>query len=280
MNKKVRNKLLFEDIMFYITTPIRYIYNKLIKLYLTIKHKNTIETNNNKIYYKKDKNIKIYNNYEKLFKELTNTEYTYHYQINDKINKTTTVNNILKEVFKYPQTFKIPEEYKNEYSKQQIELINQTKIKLKELGYNDIYNKNKINYEECIKRNKKNYYYLDEYQNNKKEFEKIENIIKIIIKITTLLLIITILLITIKPNNNKNLYKIIDETKTCKQQKETFYKDDQYEYYFNCIKSANIKIIYENKKYNLKEALNEHIIKIDDLKKYIKFQKKPLKKRF
>lgn len=74
--------------------------------------------------------------------------------------------------------------------------------------------------------------------------------------------------------NNKKNFQIIDNTKVCDQTLEKFYSDNKYNYYFNCIKSANVNIIYKNKKYNIKEALNNKIINIDDLKNRINFIKK------
>lgn len=314
MNKKIRNKLLIEDIFFYLIEPFRYIYKKIKNKYQNIKYKNKIFKIKNKIYYKKNNQILEYKNYEDLFVDLIEDEYIYHYKINNNINYSRNFNKVLKQVFNYPETFKIPEEYINEYSQQQLNLIKKIKDKLLEIDYKDIYIEDKINYEECIKRNNKKYYYYDEYQKNKIEFDKIEKRIKTIINtiIITLLIWIFIFLtdtINIKYNkkpifmlkkentyyglfykgiesendirigsyflkNSKNNFQIIDNTKVCDQTLEKFYSDNKYNYYFNCIKSANVNIIYKNKKYNIKEALNNKIINIDDLKNRINFIKK------
>lgn len=53
MNKKIRNELLKEDIIYYINKPFRKIYNIIKKIYINHKNKNIIFKNKNKIYYKK-----------------------------------------------------------------------------------------------------------------------------------------------------------------------------------------------------------------------------------
>lgn len=66
--------------------------------------------------------------------------------------------------------------------------------------------------------------------------------------------------------DNKNNFTIIDDTEVCAQALEKIYKDDNYTYYLNCIKSDNIKIKFEDgKTYKLKEVLENNIISIDEL---------------
>lgn len=116
-----------EDIIYYINTPFRKIYNIIKKIYINHKNKNIIFKNRNKIYYKKNNQIYTYDNYENLYNVITNIKCTYHYKINkNEIKHTHNFEKILKEVFNYPETFKIPNEYINEYSNQQINLIKET----------------------------------------------------------------------------------------------------------------------------------------------------------
>lgn len=248
-----------------------------------------------------------YDNYSDLFVRLTECEYVYHYMIFDNINCSSNFENVLKDVFNYPLSFKIPDEYIYEYSNQQIDLIEKTKKALLEMEYNDIYDGKCINYNECIKRNDKKYCYYFEYQNNKNEFERIEKRIKLIINIILIVLLLWISFfitdnICIKNKKNpvfminvndiyyglfyksdgfkigtyfmkikKNRIKVIDETKACSMELEKFYSDFKYDYYFECIKAANVKIIYENKEYSLKNSFDMKIITIDDLKNKIDF---------
>lgn len=68
-------------------------------------------------------------------------------------------------------------------------------------------------------------------------------------------------------------FKIIDKTEVCAQSLEKFYEDEEYEYYFSCIKSNNIFInigknfLGEDIIYSLKDALNEKIVTIEKLEK-------------
>lgn len=82
--------------------------------------------------------------------------------------------------------------------------------------------------------------------------------------------------------------QIIDKTKeikdnSCKEEKELFYEDNNYKYYFNCIKSDNIIIKYNSGfEESINTALKYKTITIKDLDKfkieYIKEEKRPIKK--
>lgn len=59
---------------------------------------------------------------------------------------------------------------------------------------------------------------------------------------------------------------IIDKTTNyCPQAIEYFYSDNNYLYYFNCIKSKNVYIIKENKEYLLSFALKNKIVSMKEL---------------
>lgn len=80
----------------------------------------------------------------------------------------------------------------------------------------------------------------------------------------------------INPNYNPNLKvkNIIDESYDiknfiCAQALEPFYSDDNYTYYFGCIKSSYIKVIYEDDtEDSIQNALENGRITIKDLDKY------------
>jgi len=87
------------------------------------------------------------------------------------------------------------------------------------------------------------------------------------------------------PNDNDNLVikEIKDLTKTmiafsCAEALDKFYEDENYEYYYNCLKSKYIVVIYEdNSEETVKDALKKGHIKISDLDNYkidyIKYEK-------
>ena len=87
------------------------------------------------------------------------------------------------------------------------------------------------------------------------------------------------------PNDNDNfvIKQIKDLTKTmisfsCAEALDKFYEDDTYEYYYNCLKSKYIVVIYEdNSEETVKDALKKGHIKISDLDNYkidyIKYEK-------
>ena len=87
------------------------------------------------------------------------------------------------------------------------------------------------------------------------------------------------------PNENTKLIikEIKDLTKnmlsfSCAEALDKFYEDDHYEYFYDCLKSKYIVVIYEdNSEETVKEALKQGHIKISDLDKYnidyIKYEK-------
>ena len=106
---------------------------------------------------------------------------------------------------------------------------------------------------------------------------------KLLVKIGSLFLLIIALLYLIfqyreflyqenlKKIGNQNSYniKIIDESTTCADALEPFYEDQLYIYNFSCIKSDSVYALINDKKYLVKELLNDHneySITIDYLK--------------
>ena len=67
---------------------------------------------------------------------------------------------------------------------------------------------------------------------------------------------------------SKDKITIIDESKdtACASAIEYYYEDNNYKYYFTCIKSGNIFVIVDGKKYNIKEALNNKVVTMADNK--------------
>ncbi len=72
-------------------------------------------------------------------------------------------------------------------------------------------------------------------------------------------------------NNNSNQTKkitIIDKSDpdaSCASAIEYYYEDNEYKYYFTCIKSPSIYVKINDKEYNIKYALNNHIVTIKEL---------------
>ena len=72
-------------------------------------------------------------------------------------------------------------------------------------------------------------------------------------------------------NNNSNQTKkitIIDKSDpdaSCATAIEYYYEDNEYKYYFTCIKSPSIYVKINDKEYNIKYALNNHIVTIKEL---------------
>ena len=65
---------------------------------------------------------------------------------------------------------------------------------------------------------------------------------------------------------------------SCAEALDKFYEDENYEYYYNCLKSKYIVVIYEdNSEETVKDALKKGHIKISDLDNYkidyIKYEK-------
>ena len=56
-----------------------------------------------------------------------------------------------------------------------------------------------------------------------------------------------------------------------------FYEDENYRYYFTCMKSNYIFIKKDDKEYTLKNALNNKIITINDIENLIEFNKESKK---
>ena len=87
------------------------------------------------------------------------------------------------------------------------------------------------------------------------------------------------------PNNKETLEikKIIDKTKkmlnfSCAEALDKFYEDENYEYYYDCLKSKYIIVEYKDgSEGTVKEALKQKRITIEDLDnykiKYIKYKK-------
>lgn len=81
----------------------------------------------------------------------------------------------------------------------------------------------------------------------------------------------------------KKVKEIVDTTKyiknfACAEALEQFYEDNEYKYYYNCIKSKYVKVKYENGyEETVEEALKNGIINIKDLdKNNIPYLKYPL----
>ena len=92
-----------------------------------------------------------------------------------------------------------------------------------------------------------------------------------IILLTLLGVILLIMgIILLKKNDiilkEKSKLQIIDATFSCAQNKEKFYEDDKYIYYFPCVKSNSIYVKFENgNKILIKDALNGEKVTIDEL---------------
>jgi len=73
--------------------------------------------------------------------------------------------------------------------------------------------------------------------------------------------------------NGKTIAKITDRAKEenipCDTALEKFYEDDKYEYYFGCIKSQYVDVVYQDgHRENIKTALEAGIVKIADLDRF------------
>ena len=75
---------------------------------------------------------------------------------------------------------------------------------------------------------------------------------------------------------------IVDDTVTCAESLELFYEDDNYKYYFPCVKSDNIVVKYANKKTDkIKEALKNKRIRVNMLTDYnINYYKESKKDKY
>lgn len=89
----------------------------------------------------------------------------------------------------------------------------------------------------------------------------------IIISLVAIIAIVLGVFLSIKNKNlEKNSIKIIDATYSCNQSREKFYEDDNYVYYFPCIKSTSIFVKFPNgNKILVVKALEENKVTIDEL---------------
>ena len=64
----------------------------------------------------------------------------------------------------------------------------------------------------------------------------------------------------------KSNIEIIDATYNCNKSQELFYEDDEYKYYFPCLKSSSVYVKFENgNKLLVVDALEENKVTIDEL---------------
>ena len=92
----------------------------------------------------------------------------------------------------------------------------------------------------------------------------------IIIILGVLIFICGLIILIRKENlpNKKNSLQIIDATYSCQSVKEKFYEDDNYVYYFPCVKSKYIYAKFENgNKMLITEALQNNKVTIVELLK-------------
>lgn len=104
-----------------------------------------------------------------------------------------------------------------------------------------------------------NIFLLEKNKLNKKDWLKV-------ISVTVIFLIIVLAFIVIKNNDTDNNYSIefIDESTVCKEEKEKFYENEKYIYYFNCLKSDKVYVRFNGKdKYLLKDILNNNTTKYE-----------------
>lgn len=104
-----------------------------------------------------------------------------------------------------------------------------------------------------------NIFLLEKNKLNKKDWLKV-------ISVIVIFLIIVLSFIVIKNNDVNNNYSIefIDESTTCREEKEKFYENEKYIYYFNCLKSDKVYVRFNGKdKYLLKDILNDNPTKYE-----------------
>lgn len=75
--------------------------------------------------------------------------------------------------------------------------------------------------------------------------------------------------------SNKRIIIIDKSSDNCQQAIEYYYEDNNYRYYFTCVISGSIFVKIDNQEYNIKYALNNKIVTMDEL---IEAGFKPLKK--
>lgn len=67
-------------------------------------------------------------------------------------------------------------------------------------------------------------------------------------------------------NDNVKKIEIVDRSDgACNEEIEYFYEDSEYKYYFACVLSPYIFVIVDGTEYNIKTALNDGVITIEDL---------------
>lgn len=104
-----------------------------------------------------------------------------------------------------------------------------------------------------------NIFLLEENKLEKKDWIKV-------ISIIVIFLIIVFSFIAIKNNYVNSSYSIefIDESTICKEEKEKFYENEKFIYYFNCLKSDKVYVRFNGKdKYLLKDILNNNPTKYE-----------------
>ncbi len=90
----------------------------------------------------------------------------------------------------------------------------------------------------------------------------------IILLIAGSILLILALALLFNSNKYKNNSKleIIDATYMCNDSAETFYEDDEYIYYFPCVKSKSVYVKFKNgNKILVVDALEEKKVTINEL---------------
>lgn len=67
--------------------------------------------------------------------------------------------------------------------------------------------------------------------------------------------------------HNNDILIFEEKSDNCAEAIEYYYEDDNYKYYFTCIKSPNVFVLINGKKYNIKEALNNNIVTMEELER-------------
>ena len=117
-----------------------------------------------------------------------------------------------------------------------------------------------------------NIFFLEQNKINSREIYKVFRVF---------VAIIILLLVSMKTRDtfyekeiNKNMYslEIIDTTEVCAEALEEFFEDEEYVYYFSCMKSNNVYAKINGKKYLVKDLLNnnptEYNVTIDILEEF------------
>jgi len=65
---------------------------------------------------------------------------------------------------------------------------------------------------------------------------------------------------------NSNGFRVVNETELCYEALELFYEDENFKYYFSCIQSGTTFVLFDNnKKYTIKEAVNNGLLTITEI---------------